>query len=161
MYGPVVALGNPTDRIQPYGAARGYFQGVEWKQAVGDLVSGAKAIVVCMNDTDNIWWEVEQIVNEKGIHKTLFVFRPRHELKEKRAIIHRLAEEIPQLREFALPSHQPTNEQFISSILGFFFDNEGNLQIGVSSSFRHLAYVLMSRWFVRSANKETPEQAVA
>jgi hypothetical protein len=36
-FGPVVALGNPTDAVPPYGAARGYAKHSDWQKMVSDL----------------------------------------------------------------------------------------------------------------------------
>ena len=60
-YGPVVAIGNPSDRFPPYGAARGYFDDKTWHAAVADLAGKAMAIVICLDRTEGIMWEVDHI----------------------------------------------------------------------------------------------------
>ena len=72
--GPVVALGNPSDAYPPYGAARGYFDNKDWQQAVTDLANSAAAIIICVDNTPNIWWEVEHILTNQHLNKTLILF---------------------------------------------------------------------------------------
>ena len=61
--GPVVALGNPTDAVPPYGAARAYFQHSDWQTMVTRLMEDAVAIVICVDDTESLWWEIKFVVS--------------------------------------------------------------------------------------------------
>jgi outer membrane protein assembly factor BamB len=99
--GPVVALGNPQDRFPPYGAARGYFDGKSWQQAVKDLAEKARAIVLCIEDSPGIWWEIEHLATDFHLAKTLFVLPPRLRVGGDRDnILERL---FSLFREHALP----------------------------------------------------------
>src|SRR5262249_55699350 len=84
IYGPVVALGNPHDAFPPYGAARGYFEGATWQQAVAKLAADSSAIVICLDDTDGVWWEVEHLVAERHLDKTLFLLHPKYSRPQAR-----------------------------------------------------------------------------
>ncbi len=75
--GPVVGLGNPRDRRPPYGAARGYFDDKDWQGAVNDLANNSAAVVICLDDTDGIWWEIEHLVTRGHLGKTLFLVHPK------------------------------------------------------------------------------------
>lgn len=77
-YGPVVAIGNPTDSFPPYGAARGYFDDKTWQAAVADLAGRARVIVVCLDRTEGIWWEVGHIAGLGYLSKTLFLLHPKY-----------------------------------------------------------------------------------
>src|SRR5262249_31181598 len=77
-YGPVGAIGNPNDKLPPYGAARGYFNNKTWQQAVAGLAQDSAAIVICVDVTEGVWWEIEHVVANDLLTKVLFVVHPRH-----------------------------------------------------------------------------------
>lgn len=72
--GPVVAIGDPSVNTVPYGAARDYVPDSRWQDDVGDLIDRSGAIVVVVNDTPGVWWEVQQILEKGTLEKALFVF---------------------------------------------------------------------------------------
>jgi hypothetical protein len=84
--GPVVGLGSPTDKRPPYGAARGYFTGETWQAAVANLAAASAFTVICIDDTDGVWWEVEQLVG-RHLGKTLFLIHPRYASATENALI--------------------------------------------------------------------------
>src|SRR5262249_34576646 len=75
-YGPVVGLGNPQDKHPPYGAARAYLDNMTWKESVADLAGNSAAIVICVDDTESIWWEAQHLAEMGYLKKTLFFFHP-------------------------------------------------------------------------------------
>ena len=150
LYGPVVALGSPRDQMPPYGAARGYFADKDWKQAVADLARISFAIVICLDETDAIWWEVEHLCEEKYLDKTLFLLPPKMRGQLENAKM--TAVMAGRLRlETENPSLAKTLSQ--GGILGFFLDNRGAGRAGTSSSFSRDAYMTMLRLFLRSKFK--------
>jgi len=143
LYGPVVALGNPLDQAPPYGAARGYFADKDWRQAVEDLARNALAIVICLDETDAIWWEVEHIAGADYISKTLFLVPPKMRGQEENAKI------------TATVSNRLGNAELATTlskggVVGFFFDQDGSARIGTSPTFSRDAYLTMLRLFFRS-----------
>src|SRR5262249_41502624 len=95
IYGPVVALGNPRDRFPPYGAARGYFEHKDWQQAVTDLARDSLAIVLCMDETESMWWEIGHLAASNHLHKTLFVLPPKYaDARSNSAIATRLVQHL-------------------------------------------------------------------
>jgi hypothetical protein len=74
LYGPMVALGNPRDPLPPYGVARGYVADEHWQDTVRKLAQQSQGIVICVDDTDAIWWEIEHLVGHDHLKKTLFSF---------------------------------------------------------------------------------------
>ena len=149
-YGPVVALGNPKDQFPPYGAARGYFENKDWQQAVAELCSTARAIIICLNDTPNIWWEVEHIVANRYLDKTLVLIHPQHrQATELRAILSTKLglETVSQL------FHRDSGTQNGSKaedVLGLFLGSSQTIQAAKSSTFSRFAFLLTLRWFLRS-----------
>lgn len=75
-YGPTVALGNPDDPAPPYGVARGYFDHSDWKDAVSRLCEKSAAIVMVLDETEGVEWEISHIATRKYTDKTLFLLAP-------------------------------------------------------------------------------------
>lgn len=148
-YGPVVALGNPKDPIPPYGAARGYFKDEDWQSAVDRLANDSQAIVICVDDTDGVWWEVDLIAKRGLAQKTLFLLHPRHkDTESNRALCSRLSNTLT--LNLAEPGALAADA--IYPIVGFYFD-AGEIRIARSSSFSLVAYMLALRSFQRTKLK--------
>src|SRR5262245_3952035 len=142
--GPVVGLGNPDDKRPPYGAARGYFDHKTWQEAVADLANNAVMIVICIDDTDGIWWEVEHLMGRRHLNKTLFVLHPRYAgASENAAILQRIAE------RGSLALGTAAGETASQSTIGFFQDRSGGTCVVRSSTFSRFAYLLTLRAFIR------------
>lgn len=145
LYGPVVALGNPKDPIPPYGVARQYVNDVDWQTSIKRLSQDAKGVVLCVDDTEAVWWEIEHLA-ETLIAKVLFIVHPKFRgLKENRRITSSLIERIPQLR------NNPDIAQSLTrgDVVGFFLDPSSRLHVGRSGLFSHYGYLLVVRWFLR------------
>lgn len=76
MHGPTVALGNPDDTAPPYGVARGYFEHDSWKQAVTNLCRDSQLIIMVLDSTAGVDWEISHIVEQHYASKTLFLIAP-------------------------------------------------------------------------------------
>ncbi len=74
--GPTVALGNPDDPAPPYGVARGYFDHDSWKDAVMGLCERSAAIVLVLDQTEGVEWEIGHIAARRYTGKTLFLLAP-------------------------------------------------------------------------------------
>jgi hypothetical protein len=74
--GPVVAIGDPKTPIQLTGAARLWAADADWQDVVTALIAEAAAIVVVMDFTENLRWEIETLVRRAGLDRTIFVFPP-------------------------------------------------------------------------------------
>ena len=153
-YGPVVAIGNPRDTFPPYGAARGYFDDKTWQAAVADLARAARNIVVCLDRTDGIWWEVGHIARLGYLPKTLFLVHPKYgAAPENRAFAHEIARELKldtDINPPTRPGAEPMDGGRAAGLLGFFFDQDGRVQAGCSTTFSRLAFQIQVRWFLRS-----------
>lgn len=150
-HGPVVALGNPNDPLPPYGAARGYFAGTDWQAGVAGLMGSASMIVVCLDDTPGVMWELERIARDGFTQKTLFLVHPRHVARcagiALLDIVTRRLELDAERRGQVL---QSARERSDAAVLGFFLDGDGVLRVGLSSTDSRFAYLAMLRWYTRS-----------
>lgn len=75
-YGRVVAIGNPTDWIAPYGPSRQYIGAGDWKSEVTKLICHAKLIIVFVDETDGIQWELSEIFRLGRQSSCFFLIAP-------------------------------------------------------------------------------------
>jgi hypothetical protein len=75
-FGPVVAIGQPGERIPPVGAFRRYYENDEWQGAVQQMLRSAKLIVLSVGDTPSVGWEVSRVRHLGLLDRTLFVIPP-------------------------------------------------------------------------------------
>ncbi len=59
-FGPVVAVGEPGERLPYLGAVRIYFDQSEWKGEVAARMAVAKLVVMKAGTSAGLWWELEQ-----------------------------------------------------------------------------------------------------
>jgi hypothetical protein len=148
----VVALGNPNDPVPPYGAARGYFAHGNWRDGVTSLAASAQAIVICLEDSEGVWWEAEHLLSGPHVEKTLFLLHPRFAPPPtNREFIERLLARVPAIvtrRDVFLHAGSARRSKAAAtSVVGFFTDTDGALHIGMSSSCSRF---LMVHWFLRA-----------
>lgn len=145
LYGPVVALGNPSDPLPPYGVAREYVSNADWQTRIRRLSQESRAVILCVDDTDAIWWEVEHLA-EAQIAKVLFMVHPKfREPDENRRIMASLIKGIPQLR------NNPDAAALLNggNVICFFLDASMGLHVGMNARFSYYGYLLAVRWFLR------------
>jgi hypothetical protein len=73
--GPVIAIGMPG-HPPPFGAARVYTAGAEWQAAIKELCKQACAVVIVIDRTPGVLWEVAHITEAGHTGKTLFLVAP-------------------------------------------------------------------------------------
>jgi hypothetical protein len=152
-FGPVVALGNPSDLRAPYGAARDYVRSGPWQPLVAKTADDALAIVIVIDDTMGIWWEVEYVVANRHLEKTLFLLHPNYSsLPDNRRLLSKLCEKLeithPDLtRQLGAQLNEVIEG---NSVVGFFVREGGAPHLGTAAAFSRLTYLLMVRWFLRS-----------
>lgn len=73
-YGPVVAIGRPGEPLPPLGALREYV-GDNWQSRVRELLSLAAIIVIVVDDTPGLLWELKTVVDSK-LHERLILLMP-------------------------------------------------------------------------------------
>lgn len=145
-FGPVVALGNPNDPVPPYGAARGYAKHSDWQKMVSELMDASVAIVICVDETPSLWWEIEEVSRKAHLVKTLLLLHPKYALKNSTSEIIR---KIEQSVGLSLSGAGLDRGQ----IFGLWLDPLMGLRVGVASRFSRAHYLLMLRWFLRSRMK--------
>jgi hypothetical protein len=72
-YGPIIAIGKPNERIQLFGAFREFLEDSVWQDAVENYAREAKAIIVAVDETQGLSWELELIGRNNYLSKTLLV----------------------------------------------------------------------------------------
>lgn len=75
--GPLICIGNPKDQAPPPGAARKYLKDLEWQDSVLKLMMDSAYIIVGVDSTEGLLWEIESIKAHGHLYKTLFIFPPR------------------------------------------------------------------------------------
>lgn len=75
-FGPVVAIGQPGERVPPNGAFRRYYDDDAWQSAVEQMLRCATFIVLSVGDTPSVSWEIAKIRDLGLLHRTIFVVPP-------------------------------------------------------------------------------------
>ncbi len=76
-YGPAVALGRPGEKTLPFGAARVYAAHDRWQEKVLDLAATSRQIILVVDATPGVEWEIETLLKAPFLQKTLFLCAPR------------------------------------------------------------------------------------
>jgi hypothetical protein len=79
--GDLIAIGNPQDRKgaapqSPWGAQRLYVDDAHWQETVTMLARDADRIVLCIDASDGVRWEVAHVLKSGHANKTLFFLNP-------------------------------------------------------------------------------------
>jgi hypothetical protein len=79
--GDLIAIGNPQDRKggarqSPWGAQRLYVDDARWHETVTMLARDADRIVLCIDESDGVRWEIEHVLQSGHANKTLFFLNP-------------------------------------------------------------------------------------
>ena len=75
-FGPVVALGEPGERVPPVGAFRLYLEHENWKAGVTSLLNDSRFIVVSLGETPSVAWEITEVKELGLLDRTVFVVPP-------------------------------------------------------------------------------------
>jgi hypothetical protein len=74
--GPVVAIGMPG-LPAPFGAARTFVDNDEWQNTVATIAKAARMIVIVVDDTPGVQWELGHIDSSGYSSKTVYLLPPR------------------------------------------------------------------------------------
>ena len=79
--GDLIAIGNPQDRNgaarrSPWGAQRLYVDDAHWQQTVTMLARDADRIVLCVDASKGVRWEIAHVLQAGHANKTLFFLNP-------------------------------------------------------------------------------------
>jgi polar amino acid transport system substrate-binding protein len=80
-HGDLIAIGNPQDRKgaarqSPWGAQRLYVDDAHWRETVTMLGRDADRIVLCVDASDGVRWEIAHVLRNGHASKTLFFLTP-------------------------------------------------------------------------------------
>lgn len=70
---PVIAVARPGERMPMAGSIRLFVPGEDWQGVVADLARSASCIVFDVDDTGGLAWEMELVLREGYLGKTVFV----------------------------------------------------------------------------------------
>jgi hypothetical protein len=71
--GPVVALGEPGEKLPPLGAARAYTANERWQLHISDWAAEASQVVLLAGHTPSFWWEVRHLAAAGALNKAVFL----------------------------------------------------------------------------------------
>lgn len=150
-YGPVVAIGRPGS-APPFGAARTYVTDDEWRETVSGLCSHAGAVVMTLDETEGVRWELSHLFGQNYERKTLFLLPPRLAPADEAARM--MAAALTHWRE---PSAWAAQISEVAKserrcCIGWYWKDDGQVEVFTSLRASYLAYLLAVRTFLsRSA----------
>jgi hypothetical protein len=59
----LTAIGDPTEKLAPLGAARDYFEDENWQERVDDMLADGGLILLHAGDSPGLGWEVERVIS--------------------------------------------------------------------------------------------------
>jgi len=83
-YIPLIAVGNPTANKNTAGglAFRDWVDDEHWQSYVRDKIKEAESIVLLLDWTRGVLWELENVIEQSAAPKTMFLFHPRAQRPE-------------------------------------------------------------------------------
>jgi tetratricopeptide (TPR) repeat protein len=147
--GPVVAIGAPGSRA-PFGAVRAYISDDNWKQVVSDIARSSQAIVMALDETAGIVWELNELHGNKHTSKVLHLLPPRlapadmarNVMTKMRANSHGVADLFQDLQKFL-----DTNDR---ACVGWYFQHSGELFVLTTTRPTEVSYLIAVRNYLRS-----------
>jgi hypothetical protein len=76
--GPLVAIGEPGEKLPPLGAARLYVDGDNWQRVVEELVDRSQLVILRAGLTPGFWWELKHLV-EKCDPQKVVIYLPKRD----------------------------------------------------------------------------------
>lgn len=73
LFGRLIAVGQPDDRLPQPGAARLYLPMYGWQQIVSSLVKDARLILLTTGTSEGTLWELRQVVRTRKPHNVVLV----------------------------------------------------------------------------------------
>jgi len=77
-YLPLIAVGKPGTQSQRTGtqAHRHFLSDDEWQDYVRQKIDDAHSVVIILQKTRGVIWEIENVLDQNKVHKTLFMLDP-------------------------------------------------------------------------------------
>jgi hypothetical protein len=120
-YLPLIAVGRPGGKHELTGglAYRDYLKDENWQTYVREKILGADSIVLLLNSTGGLLWELENVLSHSAFAKTLFLIDPR--AKDNQLWQDLTKRIIPM---FAKAGVLPADFQFAGHPIGFYFSGD-------------------------------------
>ncbi|MGD9249981.1 MAG: hypothetical protein PVG19_02095 [Desulfobacterales bacterium] len=71
--GPVIAIGQPGEKLPRMGARRRYVAQQDWQEIVQELMHAARLVVLLVGQGQGLWWEIEQALRWVAPQRLLFL----------------------------------------------------------------------------------------
>jgi hypothetical protein len=154
-HGPVVAIGRPGS-TPPFGAARTYVTDAEWREAVSDLSRQAGAVVITIDETEGVRWELEHLLGQNHHGKTLFLLPPRltSPTEVSRVLPLAFADSSGRNDWIGQICSLATNERRLC--IGWFWQENGQVEVLTSLDNSSLAYLVAVRTFLSATRSAGP-----
>jgi hypothetical protein len=125
-YLPLIAVGRPGGSQELIGglAYRDYLKDENWQTYVRDKILAADSIVLLLNSTGGVLWELENVLNHSAFAKTVFLIDPRAKDKE---LWQNLTKRI--IPMFAKAGVLAPDFQFAGHPIGFYFSGDGLVEV--------------------------------
>ena len=119
--GPPLAIAHPRDDSDEVGALRLRLKSGDWQAVVGDLAASASAIMLRLDETEGVSWELEHILKSVPLER-LFIFlaRPDGSAMDAATFATYLEKMKPDIRRYFPPAASMENARFI------FYGTDGN-----------------------------------
>lgn len=75
-FGPIIAVGNPSDPKGDHGIPREYLSDQDWQPFVEDSIEKYRGTVFLIGDGSHVAWETEKLIEFGALRKTIFVAPP-------------------------------------------------------------------------------------
>ena len=83
--GPLIAIGRPGEDAPPLGASREYAENSSWQQLVLERADVAQLVVMELDATPNMEWEIRNISKRVGLRRIAIVLPPGNDIYEERS----------------------------------------------------------------------------
>ena len=125
-YLPLIAVGRPGGSQELIGglAYRDYLKDENWQTYVREKILGADSIVLLLNSTGGVLWELENVLSHSAFSKTGFLIDPRAKDNE---LWQNLTQRI--IPMFAKAGVLAPDFQFAGHPIGFYFSRDGLVEI--------------------------------
>ncbi len=153
--GPVIAIGAPGSR-PPFGAARAYISDDNWKQVVSNLARSSQAIVMALDETAGIEWEVKEVHGNQYAAKILHLLPPRlAPAAEARRVVAKMRANLPEVADL-FGDLQRFLDANVRPCVGWYFRHDGELVVLTTERPSEASYRMSVRDYFRSTEVKLP-----
>jgi hypothetical protein len=139
--GPVIAIGRRGQKELPFGAARTFLSDQDWQKEALEMANAARHVVIIIDTTPGVRWELDQLTRPELRAKTLFLYHPDFlSTDSNHSVTARLS---------ALLGEQKS--ALDKPIIGFWFESDGRARFLHSTQFSVDSYTLILRDFFRTS----------